>query len=439
MHSAPAKAELVRGLWANPRVRRLLPAALLALSAAGTGLFVWSEHERLAALAQRYSSLLSQLDTATTTTSTTTTEHDRQRVWDHLSTRPEILNTFLFCSCGCGEKVDFHQGQFEMKSGRVFNCAHFRCDGCGKQLQGTTATSTTTTQADHHGHEEDGWVFNKEGKLYCVYDFMDRFCHTCAGCGHELGDQLAVDPRLGAAFCVDCFRQHSSADVGQGVEHHFKVLEPVESQSQGDRLMKEVKQWLSQEMGLEFAGADGDIPLSLYRPEKIDQLKGMGKQHMKAGHDEKMGSTLGLTVKEASRPSLFAKKTYTPKEVILVKGLSQDHAGAVLAHEMMHCWIALYLSQTSELPEEVEEGLCELMSYFWLVQKRNQTTTTQAAEKREEVEYLLGRMERNWDNAQGRGFHRALTSLQAQEDGNLQLLLAHARQHSAFPAPLPAL
>lgn len=100
----------------------------------------------------------------------------------------------------------------------------------------------------------------------------------------------------------------------------------------------------------------------------------------------------------------------------------------------------MYLSQTSELPEEVEEGLCELMSYFWLVQKRNQTTTTQAAaEKREEVEYLLGRMERNWDNAQGRGFHRALTSLQAQEDGNLQLLLAHARQHSAFPAALPAL
>jgi hypothetical protein len=88
----------------------------------------------------------------------------------------------------------------------------------------------------------------------------------------------------------------------------------------------------------------------------------------------------------------------------------------------------------------VEEGLCELMSYFWLVQKRNQTTTTQAAaEKREEVEYLLGRMERNWDNAQGRGFHRALTSLQAQEDGNLQLLLTHARQHSAFPAALPAL
>ncbi len=32
-------------------------------------------------------------------------------------------------------------------------------------------------------------------------------------------------------------------------------------------------------------------------------------------------------------------QTYTPKEVILVKGLSQDHAGAVLAHELMHCWI----------------------------------------------------------------------------------------------------
>ena len=50
----------------------------------------------------------------------------------------------------------------------------------------------------------------------------------------------------------------------------------------------------------------------------------------------------------------------------------------------------MYLSQTSELPEEVEEGLCELMSYFWLVQKRNQTTTTTAtlaaaAEKRKSM------------------------------------------------------
>jgi hypothetical protein len=90
----------------------------------------------------------------------------------------------------------------------------------------------------------------------------------------------------------------------------------------------------------------------------------------------------------------------------------------------------------------VEEGLCELMSYFWLVQKQNQTATTTAqppAEKRSEVGYLLGRMERNWDNAQGRGFHRALNSLQAQEDGNLRMLLSHARQHADFPTALPSL
>jgi hypothetical protein len=271
----------------------------------GTGLLIWNEHERLAALSERYLGQdVFNLFNAEAAATIAGGEHDRQRVWDQLSTRPEILNSFLFCSCGCGEKVDFHSGQFEMKSGRVFTRSHFRCDGCGKQLQGTTASGA----ADHHQHaqQEDGWVFDRDGKLYCVYDFMDKFCHTCSGCGHELGDQLAVDPRLGAAFCVDCF-EHSSPNSGQSVEQHFKIIERVESQSQADKLMREVKQWLSQEMGLEFAGADGDIPLSLYRSEKIEQLKGTNSK--KEGTDE-MGSTLGLTVKQASRRSIFSKKVW---------------------------------------------------------------------------------------------------------------------------------
>jgi hypothetical protein len=71
---------------------------------------------------------------------------------------------------------------------------------------------------------------------------MDQFCHTCAACGHDLGDQLAVDPRLGTAFCPDCFHNDNSADQA---EPPFKLLERVETQSQGDTLLREVKQWLS--------------------------------------------------------------------------------------------------------------------------------------------------------------------------------------------------
>lgn len=427
----------VKNLLNDRRLRRLLPSVLFAVSAAGTGIFLYTQRDRLGALSEVYLGYdiitaaigrMQEVDSGsrphTEESIQTQPTADRQRVWDLLSTRPEILNSFIFCSCGCGERVDYESGQFEMKHGRVFNREHFRCEACSTHLRGTMHSHATFKE----GHEEESWVFHKEGKLYCVNDFIELYCHECSSCGTKLGDQLAVDPRLGMAFCVGCFEKSENVALAD----RFHSADRVERQYQGENLLREVKQWMRTELGVEFNGQEGDIPLSILQSEKMNRLKDAGSK--KEGSDASSG-TLGLTVKQPTRTSFFSRKTYEPKEVILVEGLSKEHAGAVLAHEMMHCWIALYLSRHSDLPEEVEEGLCELLSYFWLVHERDHLSP----QRREEVEFLLGRMERNWDNAQGRGFHRALSSLQGPEHGNFLDLLSYARDHCDFPLSISSL
>ncbi len=50
--------------------------------------------------------------------------------------------------------------------------------------------------------------------------------------------------------------------------------------------------------------------------------------------------------------------------VQVVYGLPRLLTGSILAHEVMHAW--LRLSGCTRLPEQVEEGLCQLMALLWL-------------------------------------------------------------------------
>jgi len=391
---------------------------LLAVPIMTAGFLLWSNTDYLGDHSFRWTPLKSQPLKATRS------QLNHQQVWDKLVARPDILSAFLICSCGCGERVDFSKGQFEVKNGHAFVQAHFKCHTCGKPLH-SAASSPPSREDFPTGHEEEGWVFLRDGKLYCVHHFIDECCHSCEACGVPLGDQIVVDPRAGCGFCVNCFHQEE-ADHAK----HFKTAS-VESQSQAAELLGKVKSWMKQEMGLDFDGNEGDIPLAVQKLEELLRLHGSTK-----GMNDMQVHTLGLTVKEASRPSLFSKKVYTPKQVLLEKGTSKELAGAVLAHELMHCWIALYLTPSSELPEEVEEGLCELISYLWLARWHKESSLRARLEEgggKEDATYLLGRMENNWETAQGRGFHRAFASLQGQEEGNLRLLLAHIQHHHNFP------
>lgn len=50
--------------------------------------------------------------------------------------------------------------------------------------------------------------------------------------------------------------------------------------------------------------------------------------------------------------------------ILVLSGMPWLLTGAVLAHELMHAW--LRMEGYRELPQHVEEGLCQLMAYLWL-------------------------------------------------------------------------
>ena len=49
-------------------------------------------------------------------------------------------------------------------------------------------------------------------------------------------------------------------------------------------------------------------------------------------------------------------------------GLPRLLTGSILAHECMHAWLRMsgFSASASHLPEQVEEGLCQLMALLWL-------------------------------------------------------------------------
>ena len=58
-------------------------------------------------------------------------------------------------------------------------------------------------------------------------------------------------------------------------------------------------------------------------------------------------------------------ETRLVQEIRIQSGLSADHAAQVLAHEFMHAW--LWLQGFPHLPKQLEEGLCELASFLYLL------------------------------------------------------------------------
>jgi hypothetical protein len=50
--------------------------------------------------------------------------------------------------------------------------------------------------------------------------------------------------------------------------------------------------------------------------------------------------------------------------ILVLSGMPWLLTGTVLAHELMHAW--LRMEGYRELPQHVEEGLCQLMAYLWL-------------------------------------------------------------------------
>jgi hypothetical protein len=72
----------------------------------------------------------------------------------------------------------------------------------------------------------------------------------------------------------------------------------------------------------------------------------------------------GLPVWLTQQVPLTRQRRVSVTAILVLSGMAWMLTGAVLAHELMHAW--LRMEGFEHLPQQVEEGMCQLMAYLWL-------------------------------------------------------------------------
>lgn len=319
------------------------------------------------------------------------------------------------CGCGCGKDA-VASGNYEVAGGMLWLKEHFHCADCACPLVGKMRMRPLTRNVG-----DESWVFFQAGKLYCADHYSARFCNTCSHCHHQISkSDFLLDPHTGRASCVPCYNS-----VG---ENAFASI-PEVNEEEGKHLFKEVKEGLTDLLGIDFGKESDsplhDLPLCIVDPKDMLAVKNS------ATWVKSSTPSLGLTVKTRSKDKEF----FQPQKVLVLKGMNELKTGSVMAHELMHCWLALNVLNGKErdnlLPLDVEEGLCELIAYLWLLNEK-QSKKISAPTGMDDVQVELVRMENNDERQQGLSFHQAFHALQGR---TFKELLTAVVKEGRFPSP----
>jgi Protein DA1 len=125
----------------------------------------------------------------------------------------------------------------------------------------------------------------------------------------------------------------------------------------------------------EMTNRSGRIPLvanagdGISTGEPVTHLAGLccfeGMHSLRAGSVAREMASGGLWSKEGRKRLARRAVTRHVTDIWLLDGLARLMAGSVLAHELMHAW--LRMEGYRQLQPMVEEGLCQLMAYLWLL------------------------------------------------------------------------
>jgi len=220
--------------------------------------------------------------------------------------------------------------------------------------------------------------------------------------------------------------------------------------------MEQIRKELATDFGMETGG--GELKMEL--GELTD---GMQRYQAGGGNPGTLGTghvcVEGMTLQKNYAIQVGAKLVQK-REVLglyLLGGMSRVHAAKVMAHELTHVYLAQH--KFFNLPLEVEEGLCEIVSYLWLANQITQVQDHTSAVPRLATASagpgdsiaplrtlqiistdadlrgglsLLRRMEADVRDVYGTGFRQAHGALQGR---TLPELFEYVREHKEFPPP----
>ncbi|DAZ92865.1 TPA: hypothetical protein N0F65_003044 [Lagenidium giganteum] len=133
-------------------------------------------------------------------------------------------------------------------------------------------------------------------------------------------------------------------------------------------------------------------------------------------------------------PQLVQLETNRSVSAILVlHGLPYDLTAQVIAHEATHAYIKLNSSFPTDIPLQVEEGVCQLMSYLWLKYKHvvAETTGSVAPFASRLREFYMQQIENDQSEVYGDGFREALEAYNRTH--SLQRVFDSIRSSKQFP------
>eukprot|EP00965_Chrysotila_dentata_P240730 6203873-Pleurochrysis_carterae.AAC.11 len=137
----------------------------------------------------------------------------------------------------------------------------------------------------------------------------------------------------------------------------------------------------------------------------------------------------GYTVKRRGRSR---NPTRAVDMILLDSGLSTVQAAIVLSHEFMHAW--LWLQGFPSLAPSLEEGLCELAAFLYLLSVLHQPEDTRLQCEAAELRHLISDIENNARRGYGDGFRACVARLQGR---HLHDLLGYVRERGRLPPPVP--
>ncbi|CAM9538156.1 unnamed protein product [Discosporangium mesarthrocarpum] len=122
--------------------------------------------------------------------------------------------------------------------------------------------------------------------------------------------------------------------------------------------------------------------------------------------------------------------------ILVLCGLPYSSFTSILAHEAMHAWMKLTHSFPWGLPAQVEEGVCQLVAYLWLVHLAGKLPEDEQAQEGGEPsanqlrEFFVHQIETDISPVYGDGYRMAK---RAYDEVGLEALLSHIAEHKSFP------
>ena len=234
---------------------------------------------------------------------------------------------------------------------------------------------------------------------------------TCYGCGAAAAVAAASYTEPRRAVCASC------------------ATTSIRTAEQGEALLAEVVHDLHRFIGLDLRGVA--VPLRLVGECEDDAWE----------LDPDSGERRDPVDASAAWAELPLLGGVAVRKLVMLKGLPRLHSGKMLAHELTHVWIHRGFRSLAPLPPRVEEGLCELVAYLWLVERaarleRGRGEGDQACDADRRVAlWRIAQTERNPDALYGGGLRACLASAQGRP---LHAVLEHVRRHKRLPAPREA-